>query len=193
MDLYGTEAPDLTDGDTTIRPANAEELGYAPVATAPARGAHAANESLFDELLGLAEEEVTNIQRFPVKYRKGGWVLEFDCIISEADIKRYRKGALNGRKKLEDADRSVGSAMILIEKNTGIYKQDDGDLKQVEVDGEPVLLGSTEFLSAFGKGSNAHVAIRKFLGDAETNTIGDAVLKAAGWSEDLEPLDPTEA
>lgn len=193
MTVYGyEETPDYGSDDLTIRPANADEVAdiYTP---APARNT-GGEESLFDQLLGLAEEEVTNVQRFPVTFRKGGWVLEFDCIISEADIKRYRKGSLNGRKKLEDADRSVGSAMILHEKCTGIYKTTDGELKQVLTpEGEPLVLDHPQFTRSFGPNAPVHVAVRKFLGDAETNTLGDAVLKAAGWSEDLEPLDPTEA
>lgn len=197
--IYGyDEAPDVTDGDLTIRPANADEIGYEPIVQAtPGTRRHASTEagvSLLDEFLDLANDEVTNIQQFPVKFRKGGWVLEFNCIISENDIKRYRKASLNGRKKLEDADRSVGSAMILIEKNTGIYKKIDGELKQIVAkDGDPLLLSHSEFLNAFGPKAQAHVAVRKFLDDAETNTLGDAVLREAGWSEDLEPLDPTEA
>lgn len=200
MTVYGyEEAPDVTDGDLTIRPANAEEIGYDVDAGNRRGGLTYPNKegvglSLLDEFLDLANDEVTNIQQFPVKFRKGGWVLEFNCIISEADIKRYRKASLNGRKKLEDADRSVGSAMILIEKNTGIYKKIDGELKQIVAkDGDPLLLSHTEFLNAFGPKAHAHVAVRKFLDDAETNSIGDAVLREAGWSEDLEPLDPTEA
>jgi hypothetical protein len=193
MTLYGTEAPDYTDGNLSIRPANAEELGYVDTPP-PARHAADGGESLFDELLGLADEEVHNFQKFPVKFRKGGYVLEFDCIIGEPEIKRYRAASMGKRKKLEDADRSVGSAMILIEKNTGIYKQIDGELKKVLTpEGDELLLGHEKFLSAFGKGQLAQFAVRKFLGDAETNTIGDAVLKAAGWTEDLEPLDPTDA
>lgn len=194
MTVYGyEEAPDVTDGDLTIRPANADEV--ADVYTAPpARTPRQTGESLFDQLLGLADEVVTNVKRFPVTSRKGGWVLEFDCIVSEADGKRYHKAALRGRKKPEDADRSIGSAMVLFEKNTGIYKDVNGTLKQVETPGgEPLVFDHPQFINTFGPGAQAHVAVRKFLGDAETNVLGDAVLRAAGWSEDLEPLDPTEA
>ena len=192
MTVFGTEAPDLTDGsDLTIRPANAAELGYAaPVAAAPAGG----GDSLLDELLGLANDEVTNIVRFPVTHRKGGWILEFNAIIEEHEIKRYRKASLGKKKHAEDADMSVGNAMVLIEKNTGIYKLvDERPKKVLDAEGEALLLNSDAFLSTFGKGANAHVAVRKFLGDAETNAIGGAVLKSAGWGEDLEPLDPTDA
>lgn len=194
MTVFGTEAPDLTDStDLTIRPSNAEQIGYvAPAATAPAGG----GDSLLDELLGLANDEVTNIVSFPVQSRPGGFIVEFDAVIAEHEIKRYRKASLGTKKRRdpEDADMSVGNAMVLIEKNTGIYKTVDGKRKQVlDSEGEPFLLGSTEFLAAFGKNSPAHVAVRKFLGDAETNAIGQAVLKEAGWGEDLEPLDPTEA
>lgn len=188
---FGVEAPDVTDGDLTIRPANADELGYT---TPPARVV--TGDSLLDELLGLAKDEVSNIVTFPVAFRPGGWILEFDAVIAEHEIKRYRKASLGEKKRRnpEDADMSVGNAMVLVEKNTGIYKTVDGKrVKVLDTDNEPLLLGSNEFLSAFGKGANAHVAVRKFLGDAETNALGQAVLKEAGWGEDLEPLDPTEA
>ena len=193
MTLYGTEAPDLTDStDLTIRPANAEQIGYdAPAATAPAGG----GDSLLDDLLGLASDVVTNVVQFPVKFRPG-YIVEFDAVIAEHEIKRYRKASMGNKKRRdpEDADMSVGNAMVLSEKNTAIYKTVDGRrVKVLDTDGEPLLLRSTEFLSAFGKNAPSHVAVRKFLGDAETNALGQAVLKEAGWGEDLEPLDPTEA
>ena len=192
MTVFGTEAPDLTDGtDLTIRPANAEQIGYdAPAATAPAGG----GDSLLDDLLGLANDAVSNVVTFPVTYRPGGWILEFDAVIAEHEIKRYRKASMGNKKRPEDADMSVGNAMALSEKNTAIYKTVDGRrVKVLDTEGDPLLLRSTEFLSAFGKNAPSHVAVRKFLGDAETNALGQAVLKEAGWGEDLEPLDPTEA
>jgi hypothetical protein len=195
MTVYGyEEAPDLTDGDTTIRPANAEEIGYNPITPVTTGGAHAGEGSLFDELLSMADEEVTNVQKFPVTYRPGGWVLEFNCVYTEREIKRYRNTAIGKKKRAEDADSSLFHAMQLLDKNTGIYKQTPDGLKQVlDGDEEPLLLNSTEFVTAFGKGGTAHQALVKFLGDAETINIGGAVLNAAGWGEDLEPLDPTEA
>jgi hypothetical protein len=187
---FGTETPDFTNGDLSIRPANAEALGFTKAPTAAAE----TGDALLDELLGLAKTELSNVVSFPVTSRPGDWILEFDAIISEPDIKRYRKGAQGTKKKVEDSDMSIGNAMPMIEKNTGIFKLIDGKRKQImDPEGDPLLLGSDAFLNAFGKGQNAHAAVRKFLGDAETNTIGAAVLKAAGWGEDLEPLDPTEA
>jgi hypothetical protein len=190
MTLYGTEAPDLTDpDDLNIVPANAAELGYE---TAPAFAA--TGDSLLDGLLGLAQTEISNPVSFPVTSRPGGFVLGFNAVIGEPAMKRYRKAAQGAKKKVEDADMTVGNAMAMIETNTGIYQVVDGVRKQImDTSGDPLLLNSDEFLNAFGPRQNAHVAVRKFLGDAETNTIGAAVLKAAGWGEDLEPLDPTDA
>lgn len=188
---YGIEVPDETDGDLTIAPANAADLGYDVPAE---RAAVKSGDSLLDDLLGLADEEISNVVHFPVTSRKGGFVLGFDAVIGEPAIKRYRKAAQGGKKKVEDSDMTVGNAMAMIETNTGIYKTVDGERKQIfGTDGDPLLLGSDEFLRTFGPRQNAHAAVRKFLGDAETNTIGGAVLKAAGWGEDLEPLDPTDA
>jgi hypothetical protein len=187
---FGTENPDLSDGDLTIAPANAAEIGYE---TPDARDT-TTGDSLLDGLLGLAKDEISNVVQFPVKTRPGGFVLEFDAVIGEPAMKRYRKAAQGGRKKVEDSDMTVGNAMAMLETNTGIYQVIGGKQKQImDSDGDPLLLNSDEFLGAFGPRQLAHVAVRKFLGDAETNTIGGAVLKAAGWGEDLEPLDPTEA
>lgn len=190
MTTYGTEAPDLTDGNTEIMPANAAELGWD---SAPAASDTKAGDSLLDSLLGLAAEEISNIVYFPVTSRGGGFILGFDAVIGEPAIKRYRKAAQGTKKKIEDAETSVGNAMAMIETNIGIYKTVDGVRTQIfGSDETPLLLNSDEFLHTFGPRQNAHAAVRKFLGDAETNTIGGAVLKAAGWGEDLEPLDPTE-
>jgi len=190
MTTYGTEAPDLTDGDLTIAPSNAEEIGYDTPAPADVQ----TGDSLLDDLLGLAKTEISNPVFFPVTSRKGGFVLGFDAVIGEPAMKRYRKAAQGAKKRVEDAEMTVGNAMAMIETNTGIYKVVDGVRKQIfGTDGEPLLLNSDQFLNTYGPRQNAHVAVRKFLGDAETNTIGGAVLKAAGWGEDLEPLDPTEA
>jgi hypothetical protein len=194
MTVYGTEAPDYgSDTDLTIRPANADDLGYTPVApaaTAPAGG----GLSLFDELLGLADEVVSNPVSFKVTSRPGGWVLDFNAVIGEHEIKRYRNSSMGKKKRAEDADMVLGNALPMIDKCTGIYKIENGEKKQVlDNDGDPLLLNSTEFVTAFGRGGTAHAAVAKFLGDAETVNIGGALLKAAGWGEDLEPLDPTDA
>lgn len=192
---FGTEIPDIsgTENDLVIKPNNAEALGLARHAES---AVEATGNSALDQLLGLADAELSNIVKFPVTNRPGGFVLEFDAVISEPDIKRYRKASLGGRKQknADDADMSVGNAMAIFEKNIGIYQEIDGKLVKIaDTDGEDLIVNSTTFVKAFGKGATAHVAVRKFLGDADTNTIGGAVLKAAGWGEDLEPLDPTDA
>jgi hypothetical protein len=192
--VYG-DTPDIsgTEDDLTIRPSNGADFGIAPARHADTTVAET-GDSAFDQLLGLAKVEISNVKKFPVRSRPGGFVLEFDAVVTEPDIKRYRNASKGKKKNVEDADMSIGNAMVMIEKNTGIYQDVDGQLKKIQTrDGEDLLLGSDEFLTAFGRGALAHVAVRKFLGDAETNTIGAAVLKAAGWGEDLEPLDPTEA
>ncbi|WNN95969.1 tail assembly chaperone [Arthrobacter phage Hirko] len=190
MTTYGIEAPDQTDGDLTIAPLNAAEIGY----DVPAPADTKTGDSLLDELLGLSEEEISNVVFFPVNSRKGGFVLGFDAVIGEPAMKRYRKAAQGGRKRVEDSETTIGNAMAMIETNIGIYKVVDGVRKQImDADGDPLLLNSEAFLKTYGPRQNAHAAVRKFLGDAETNTIGGAVLKAAGWGEDLEPLDPTDA
>ena len=188
---FGTETPDIsTDDSLTIRPNNAAELGYAPAIAK----SDPAGDSPFDQLLAQAKTVLTNLVYFPAKFRPG-FVLEFDAVIDEAEMKRYRKAAQGAKKKIEDSDMSVGNAMILGEKCTGIFQVDaDGQRQRiVDNEGDPLLLNSEAFLNAFGPKQNAHVAVRKFLTDADTNTIGAAVLREAGWGEDLQPLDPTEA
>lgn len=189
---FGTEIPDINDDQSLeIRPANAAALGMdAPKQTAPVD----TGDSALDLLLSFGKTELENIKAFPVTSRPGNFVLEFDCIVPESAIKRYRAAAIGKKKKAEDADQSKGNAMILAERNIGIYHETDGKRRQIlDSDGDPLLLNSDQFLAAYGRGTTAELAIRKFLGDAETNSMGAAVLKAGGWGEDLEPLDPTDA
>lgn len=152
--------------------------------------------SLIDEFAEAASEDITNIILLPVTSRKGDWVLEFDAVADEAELKRYNEGAALGkvrRGKDRKSSPALMYAMLIAEKNTAIYKGSGPDREQLfDSDDDAMLLNSDEFLEMVGIPNDVRAAIRKFLGDAGTNSIGAAILEAAGWAEDLTPLDPTE-
>lgn len=154
------------------------------------------SDDLLGEFLDAASEDTDNIVSFPVTNRNGDWSLEFNAIATESEIKRYDKNARTGKVrngKGGQFSNALMSAQLLAEKNTAIYKGTGPDRKQVfDADGEPLLLNSDELLSATGNPNDVRAAVRAFLGDAGTATMGGAVLREAGWSEDLTPLDPTD-
>ena len=192
-DIHGT---DETIGFTTD-----DETGY----TAE-EAAFTAQEAEFDhstdllgEFLQAASDEIDNIVSYPVTNRPGDWSLEFNAMVSEMEIKHFNQVAGGGNRaarrggKTGQFSNAKMCALILTEKNTGIYKGTGSDRQQVfDEDGDPLRLNSLEFIGAMGHPDDVVAAIREFLGDAGTATMGGAVLREAGWSEDLTPLDPTE-
>lgn len=149
---------------------------------------------LLGELLEEAAEETQNLVKFPVSIRPH-WVLEFDAVITDSELKRYRKNAEIGKRR-RGRDGEISTVLmygqLLSEKSVAIYKRgEDGELALVEdSQGDPLTLRSEEFLDGFGQ--DVRAAVRKFLGDAGTGSMGGAVLAESGWTEDLTPLDPTE-
>lgn len=154
------------------------------------------SDDLLGEFLDAASEDTDNIVSFPVTNRPGEWSLEFNAIASESEIKRYDANARTGKArngKKGNFSNALMSAQLLAEKNTAIYKGTGPDRKQIfDADGEPLLLNSDELLVATGNPNDVRASVRAFLGDAGTATMGGAVLREAGWSEDLTPLDPTD-
>ncbi|WNO25838.1 tail assembly chaperone [Arthrobacter phage Altadena] len=149
--------------------------------------------SLLDELEAELAAETENVVRFPVSMREG-WVLEFNAVIGSPQIKRYNDTA-KGKGKAENADARISNGMALIEANTGIFKERDGELvKLTDPEGRDLKLNSTRWLQMMKEpipGADTIRALCRFLGDAGVITMGSALLRAAGWAEDLTPLDPT--
>lgn len=157
----------------------------------PAEGA--APLSLLDELEAELAEEQDAKTRFPVSKRPG-WVLEFEAVLGAPQIKRFNDTA-KGKGKAENADARVSNGMALIETNTGIFKEIDGELvKLTDEKGNDLRLNSTRWLKMLGEPTTNPSAVRalcSFMGDAGVITMGAALLREAGWAEDLTPLDPT--
>lgn len=152
--------------------------------------------SLFDELKQEAAAEFRNLTLLPSR-RRPGWVLEFDAQLTAPQVRRFNAAA-KGKRKDGESDARISNAMVLIETNTRILKDTDGEGTLREVlapSGGPLVLTSIEFLEMMGQDMrkpDTIAAVNEFLSDAGCVTMGAAVLKAAGWSEDLTPLDPTD-
>jgi len=171
------------DYDSTDTAADETEIQYEPATT---------GNSLLDELREASRAELDNIIHLPVKQREG-WNLRFNAVISRADINRYQRAGQGKAKKAENADAVKTNAMPILEKCTGIFKGGRGEDQQVhDAEGRPLRLNSNDFLAMQGEPKDAIKALQKFMGDAGVITMGAALLEQAGWTEDLEPLDPTD-
>lgn len=172
--------------------------GYAsedsfPEINTPEADAAPSELSLLDELEAELNETKTDRVRFPVAKRPG-WVLEFLPVVGAPQIKRYNDTA-KGKGKAENADARVSNGMALLEANTGIFKEINGELVQLtDEKGADLKLNSTKWLSMLKEPSSSPNAVRalcKFMDDAGVIAMGAALLREAGWADDLTPLDPT--
>lgn len=150
--------------------------------------------SLLDELAEVAEKELSRIVVFPVDeaIRPGGWRLQFDAVIMEREIKKYTAAGGGNGKDPSKVDNTKATAYSLVDKNTGIFK---GHQQVFDSDGDPLTLRSVEWLEKIGKQNqrnyDAIKVIIQFLGDAQVIKMGSALLAAAGYNEQMEPVDPT--
>lgn len=168
----------MTETDFGTRP---EPSTYFP----PADAATEKRESPLDRLRKEAKTEITEFRTYEVTGR-AGYMLEFSTAIESDDVKRYQKNAQGKRKRAEDADPIIAAAQPLIERNVAIYL--DGEIIAGS-DGERLLLGDQEWVTLFDAMDAIH-ALRKFLGDGQTLSMGGALYQEAGYGADLVPVDP---
>lgn len=148
--------------------------------------------SLLDELRADSEDDLAVVETFAITGRRGDWSAEFDCIISETEIKRYEDKAMGKKKDRKNMSQRTLAAYVLSEKCIGLYKGTGPNRKRVEdADGDAITFQSEEFHAMQEHQNDGFGAILKFLGDAQAITMSAAVLREGGWSADLTPLDPT--
>jgi hypothetical protein len=156
--------------------------------------------SLLDDLAREFEAEVVDTIKIVVPSREG-WIVEFDNLVSSADLRRYLKHATpkDGRGRPGDQSRTdpqIMNGMLLLERNVAIYRVKDGEpIKLIDEDGDAVTLTSTAFLERFGeKGANTDAlrALRRFLSEPGVVSTGSKVSTFAGWGEDPEEWQDAE-
>lgn len=143
------------------------------------------------ELAELEAEARRDIEQFVVFEipRRPGWALKFSTLLEIDDVKRYQRAAQGKKKRIEDSDPVIQNGMPLVERNVAILHHG----KEVtDKDGDNVTLASHEFLEMMGE-TRAVQALLKFVGDGALLSMGSSLFRAAGYGEDLEPLDPTES
>lgn len=146
--------------------------------------------SLLDELLAEGKKEIGELVAFPVSTRPG-WIFQFRALFSAKDIDRFRKAGTNGKRNRQP-DAIMANALPLLEASTGIFRGEVSASTQVpDPEGGEMKLTSTAFLEANGHPDDAIKALQAFMGDAALVTMATALLEAAGWTEELTPVDPT--
>ncbi|WP_427017873.1 hypothetical protein ACQCSX_04460 [Pseudarthrobacter sp. P1] len=155
----------------------------------PASEAKPVRLSLLDELAAEAGKEITETVRYAIDNRPG-WSAEFTTTIESTDFKRYQKNAQGKKKNAVDADPIIFSGQPLVERNTGIFKNDEAVL---DGDGDNLVFGSIEFRAMFPASTSAVDAARLFIGDGKLIAMGNALYTQAGYGEEATQLDPTNA
>ena len=120
----------------------------------------------------------------PDNVLQGDWSLEFSTRISTAELNGWRKRAQGKRK--DDVDAGRLNALVLAHKNVAMYQ---GGKKVTDDDGDAVTLTSQEILDLTDT-RTAVDAILTLLGDGYVSSLGDEIITAAGFGQDV-PEDPT--
>ncbi len=165
-------------------PADAPQAPQAPLTVAKEAPVER-RQSPLDRLKADARKTVERFVKYEVAGRDG-YALEFSTMVESDDVKRYQKNAQGRRKNVNDSDPIIAAAQPLIERNTGIFL--DGAAIEGS-DGERLLLGDEEWREIL-EATDAIDAVKKFLGDGQTLSMGGSLYKEAGYGEDLSPVDP---
>lgn len=153
---------------------------------------------LLAELEAEARRGLDQVVMIAVPSRPG-WALAASTFITQAELKnwqmRSRRGGSKKNTKPEDVDAVKNAALMLLEKNEGIYRQQpSGELAQVlDGEGDALTLTSDEFLALFpDHRRDAVAALRAFAGDGAVVSMGATLVERAGWSEQADVIeDPT--
>lgn len=153
---------------------------------------------LLAELEAEARRGLDQVVMIAVPSRPG-WALAASTFITQAELKnwqaRSRRGGSKKNNKPEDVDAVKNAALMLLEKNEGIYRQQpSGELAQVlDGEGDALTLTSDEFLALFpDHRRDAVAALRAFAGDGAVVSMGATLVERAGWSEQADVIeDPT--
>lgn len=123
-----------------------------------------------------------------------GMPLRLVCVIDFPynQFAQWQKAALprkqrNGRKtNLFDLDRSLLSIFVLLGTCQGMeYRTRSGEwLPMNKPDGTPLRPDSTEFLARFNQVDPKSFLRKLFGGEAGVTRAGEAVTRAAGWTDD---------
>jgi hypothetical protein len=138
--------------------------------------------------LDLLKEDMDDVQIEDVKLPVPGrpkYAVSFNTDISEPELDKWRK--LSKNKKSEGGVDGIRlGCLVLANKCTGIYRE---GRQMLDSDGDPLRFAHQEFLDLVGTPSAAE-AVKKFYKlDASITSTGDGVLRAAGWGDQLDPLD----
>ncbi|QIN94345.1 hypothetical protein SEA_ABBA_16 [Arthrobacter phage Abba] len=145
-------------------------------------------KSPFDFLKAEAEKEIARVVTYENTERPG-FFMRFNAVVDGEEVKRYQRAAQGKKKRPEDADMIRGNVVMFADKNVAILHGKD---VLVDEDGDEITFTSEAFVDLFAsKEGTIESALKKFLGDAQIIKLGAALLREAGYDDDLQPIDPT--
>lgn len=154
--------------------------------------------SPFDLLKAESNREIEKVVTFQHPDRPA-FFLRFNAVIDDREIKRYENHAKGGKKKNADPDVTKGNCVMLAEKCVGLFTKSKNGEKMIALldeDEDAMLLNSDAFLELYADKQGAlkgtvESAVKKFLGTAVITKMSSALLREAGYEDDLTPVDPT--
>lgn len=181
-ELFGTEHAD-------------DETYPAPVDAPEERGRRVLTDTVekdknpFEFLKAEAENEIARFVTYENTERPG-FFMRFNAVIGGEELKRYQRAAMGRKKRPEDADMIRGNVTMFAEKNVAILHGND---VLTDADGDDLTFTSEAFVELFAdKTGTVESALKKFLGDAQIVKLGTALVREAGYDDDLQPVDPTD-
>lgn len=173
---------------TTETPYRFDQPGSTRTGELPAEAAQETEPVADLTDLELLKADLPDIKVEDVKLPVPGrplYAVTFGTAISEPELERWRKLAKN-RKSEGGVDGIKLGSLVLANKCTGIYR--DGR-QLMDSDGEPLVFAHQEFLDLLGTPSAAEAVKGFYQLDSSITATAQGVMVAAGWGDELDPLD----
>lgn len=130
----------------------------------------------------LAKETVPTVT-LPIPGRPG-WEAEYRVDVRGAQLDGWRKRAQAAGKRGR-LDPAIFAGILLAELNVGLHRQG----KPIVLDGEPATFRSEAYLELLEVNGARPAVLKTYALEGQTDAAARAVLKAAGWGDDVEELD----
>lgn len=123
-------------------------------------------------------------ERIPVPGREL-YAISVRTNIDDEELEGYRKRAKN--KRFSDGVDGIKLGKLLIANVcTGIYRN---GRQLLDSEGEPLKFAHREFLELVGATTASEAVKAFYVRDSSINSVGQAILKASGWGDEVDPLD----
>jgi hypothetical protein len=127
----------------------------------------------------------TSDEKIPVPGRDL-YAISFRTDIDDKELESYRKRS-KSKAHADGVDGIRLGKLLIANTCTGIYR---ADRQMLDSEGDPLKFAHREFLDLVGATTASDAVKAFYVRDSSINSVGQAILRAAGWGDELDPLDP---